>query len=250
MSPVEERLLRELAPQVLGAVVRRHRDVGAAEDAVQEALTAAALQWPRSGVPENPRAWLIHVATRRLTDQIRSESARRRRETRVVLERPLEQSVVPPPDEAPADEDDALVLLFMCCHPALTRPSAIALTLRAVGGLTTAEIANAFLVPEATMAQRISRAKQSIKGSGVAFAMPPPEQRVASLGTVLHVLYLIFNEGYSASSGAAHQRVDLAREAIRLTRVAHERFPDDGEATGLLALMLLTDARRAARPRR
>jgi predicted RNA polymerase sigma factor len=135
----------------------------------------------------------------------------------------------------------------MCCHPALTRPSAIALTLRAVGGLTTAEIASAFLVPEATMAQRISRAKQSIKGSGVAFAMPPPEQRVASLGTVLHVLYLIFNEGYSASSGAAHQRVDLAREAIRLTRVAHERFPDDGEATGLLALMLLTDARRAAR---
>jgi RNA polymerase sigma factor (sigma-70 family) len=242
-----EHLLRELAPQVLGAVVRRYGDFGAAEDAVQEALTAAALQWPRTGMPENPRAWLIQVAARKLTDQIRSESARRRRETESVLETPPEENVALPPDEAPAHKDDSLVLLFMCCHPALTRPSAIALTLRAVGGLTTAEIASAFLVPEATMAQRISRAKQSIKSSGVGFVMPPPEQRGASLSAVLHVLYLIFNEGYAASSGEAHQRVDLSNEAIRLARAARELLPDNGEVSGLLALMLLTDARRPAR---
>ena len=229
MKTTGEHLLRELAPQVLGAVVRRYGDFGAAEDAVQEALTAAALQWPRTGVPENPRAWLIQVAARKLTDQIRSESARRRRETKIALETPPEENVAPPPDEAPAEEDDALVLLFMCCHPALTRPSAIALTLRAVGGLTTAEIASAFLVPEATMAQRISRAKQSIKSSGVGFVMPAPEERSASLGAVLHVLYLIFNEGYAASSGRAHQRVDLSSEAIRLARAVHELLPESGE---------------------
>ncbi|MGA3121745.1 MAG: sigma-70 family RNA polymerase sigma factor [Polyangiaceae bacterium] len=247
MKTTGEHLLRELAPQVLGAVVRRCGDFGAAEDAVQEALTAAALQWPRTGVPDNPRAWLIQVAARKLTDQIRSESARRRRETKIVLERPPEDNMVPPPDEAPAEQNDALVLLFMCCHPALTRPSAIALTLRAVGGLTTAEIASAFLVPEATMAQRISRAKQSIKSSGVGFGMPPPGERSASLGAVLHVLYLIFNEGYATSSGPTHQRVDLSSEAIRLARAAHELLPDSGEVSGLLALMLLTDARRHAR---
>ncbi len=247
MRATAEHLLRELAPQVLGAVVRRYGDFGAAEDAVQEALTAAAFQWPRTGVPNNPRAWLIQVAARKLTDQIRSESARRRRETKIVLETPPEENVAPPPDEAPVEEDDALVLLFLCCHPALTRPSAIALTLRAVGGLTTAEIASAFLVPEATMAQRISRAKQSIKSSGVGFVMPPPEERNASLGAVLHVLYLIFNEGYAASSGPTHQRVDLSSEAIRLARVAHELLPESGEVSGLLALMILTDARRPAR---
>ncbi len=247
MSKTDEHLLRRLAPQVLGAVVRRHGDFGAAEDAVQEALTAAAFQWPRTGVPENPRAWLIQVAARKLTDEIRSESARRRREAKIVLETPPEENVVPPPDEARAEEDDSLVLLFMCCHPALTRPSAIALTLRAVGGLTTAEIASAFLVPEATMAQRISRAKQSIKSSGVGFVMPRPEERNASLGAVLHVLYLVFNEGYAASSGEAHQRVDLSCEAIRLARALHEHLVDDGEVSGLLALMLLTDARRPAR---
>jgi RNA polymerase sigma factor (sigma-70 family) len=246
MKTTGEHLLRDIAPQVLGAVVRRYGDFAAAEDAVQEALTAAAFQWPRTGVPENPRAWLIHVAARKLTDQIRSDSARRRRETKSVLEAPPEDRVVPPPDEAPV-EDDALVLLFMCCHPALTRPSAIALTLRAVGGLTTTEIASAFFVPEATMAQRISRAKQSIKSSGVGFVMPPPERRVESLDAVLHVLYLIFNEGYATSSGPTHQRVDLASEAIRLARAAHELLPTSGEASGLLALMLLTDARRAAR---
>ncbi|MEO6419809.1 MAG: sigma-70 family RNA polymerase sigma factor [Polyangiaceae bacterium] len=247
MKTTGEQLLRELAPQVLGAVVRRYGDFGAAEDAVQEALTAAAFQWPRTGVPEDPRAWLVQVAARKLTDQIRSESARRRRETKTVLETPPEDNVVPPPDEASVEQDDALVLLFMCCHPALTRPSAIALTLRAVGGLTTTEIASAFLVPEATMAQRISRAKQSIKSSGVGFVMPPPNERNASLAAVLHVLYLIFNEGYATSSGEAHQRVDLSREAIRLTRAAHELLPDNGEVSGLLALMLLTDARRDAR---
>jgi RNA polymerase sigma factor (sigma-70 family) len=242
-----EHLLRELAPRVLGAVVRRYGDFGAAEDAVQEALTAAALQWPGTGVPENPRAWLLQVASRKLTDEIRSASARRRRETKIVLETTPEESVILPPDEATQDEDDSLVLLFMCCHPALTRPSAIALTLRAVGGLTTAEIASAFLVPEATMAQRISRAKQSIKSSGVGFAMPPPAKRNESLAAVLHVLYLIFNEGYAASSGEAHMRVDLSSEAIRLARAAYERLPESGEVAGLLALMLLTDARRTAR---
>lgn len=247
MTTTAEHLLRELAPSVLGVVVRRCGDFGIAEDAVQEALVAAAFEWPRSGVPENPRAWLVQVATRKLTDRIRSESARRRRETKLVLETPPEESMVPSPDEAHEERDDTLVLLFMCCHPALTRPSAIALTLRAVGGLTTAEIASAFLVPEATMAQRISRAKQSIKSSGVGFVMPSEEEREASLGTVLHVLYLIFNEGYSASSGSAHQRVDLAREAIRLARAAHALLPDNGEVSGLLALMLLTDARRDAR---
>ena len=247
MKRTGEHLLRELAPQVLGAVVRRYGDFGAAEDAVQEALVAGALQWPRTGVPEDPRAWLIQVAARKLTDEVRSESARRRRETKIVLETPPEENVVPPPDEAHVEEDDTLVLLFMCCHPALTRPSAIALTLRAVGGLTTTEIASAFLVPEATMAQRISRAKQSIKSSGVGFVMPRPEERDASLGAVLHVLYLIFNEGYATSSGEAHQRVDLSSEAIRLARAARELLPDSGEVSGLLALMLLTDARRAAR---
>jgi len=247
MKTTGEHLLRELAPQVLGAVVRRYGDFGAAEDAVQEALTAAAFQWPRTGLPDTPRAWLIQVAARKLTDQLRSESARRRRETNSVLEAPPEETVVPPPDETAEEKDDSLVLLFMCCHPALTRPSAIALTLRAVGGLTTTEIANAFLVPEATMAQRISRAKQSIKSSGVGFVLPPPEERNANLSAVLHVLYLIFNEGYATSSGPAHQRVDLSSEAIRLARAAHALLPESGEVSGLLALMLLTDARRPAR---
>src|SRR5580693_7958024 len=232
MKAAGEHLLRELAPQVLGAVVRRYGDFGAAEDAVQEALTAAAFQWPRTGMPGDPRAWLIQVAARKLTDQIRSESARRRREAKIVLETPPEENVAPPPDEAPAEEDDTLVLLFMCCHPALTRPSAIALTLRAVGGLTTAEIASAFFVPEATMAQRISRAKQSIKSSGVGFVMPPSEERNASLTSVLHVLYLVFNEGYATSSGNAHQRLDLSSEAIRLARAAHDLLPGTDEVSG------------------
>lgn len=244
-----ERLLRDLAPQVLGAVIRRFRDFAASEDAVQEALIAAASQWPREGVPDEPRAWLYQVAARRIADHVRSETARRRRETFVVSLVPpeLQLALAPDDDEAAEEQDDTLVLLFMCCHPALSPASAIALTLRAVGGLTTAEIARAFLVPEATMAQRISRAKQSIKASGVPFQMPTAEESAQRLGAVLHVLYLIFNEGYTTSSGSELHRSDLSGEAIRLTRLLHALLPDDGEVAGLLALMLLTDARRTAR---
>ncbi|HXM09194.1 MAG TPA: sigma-70 family RNA polymerase sigma factor [Terriglobales bacterium] len=239
-------LLRELTPQVLGTVVRRFRDFAAAEDAVQEALLAAATQWPDHGLPDNPRAWLTQVAFRRMTDQIRSESARRRREGEMAFEASRAPEATPTIDAA-AEEDDTLVLLFMCCHPALTLSSAIALTLRAVGGLTTAEIAKAFFVPEATMAQRISRAKQSIKDSGIPFGLPTKEERVQRLRAVLHVLYLIFNEGYTSSAGPQLQRVELSREAIRLTRSLRNLLSDDAEVAGLLALMLLTDARRFAR---
>ncbi|WP_437729915.1 RNA polymerase sigma factor [Sorangium sp. So ce1335] len=243
-----EHLLRDLAPQVLAAVLRRFRDFAASEDAVQEALLAAATQWPRDGVPDEPRAWLIQVASRRITDHVRSEAARRRREAFVVSLVPPEQQIALAPDsDDPPEQDDTLALLFMCCHPALSPSSAIALTLRAVGGLTTAEIARAFLVPEATMAQRISRAKQTIKASGVPFQLPTPEERAQRLGAVLHVLYLIFNEGYTTSSGPELHRTDLSIEAIRLTRAVHALLPGDGEVAGLLALMLLTDARRAAR---
>ena len=241
-------LLRELAPQVVAAVARRHGDFAAAEDAVQEALIAAATQWPMEGMPNNPRGWLYHAATRRLTDHVRSEMARRRREDAVATEWSAIETVVPALfGEIGPDEDDTLVLLFMCCHPALTPPSAIALTLRAVGGLTTVEIANAFLVPEATMAQRISRAKQTIKTSNIPFRPPHESERAERLSAVLHVLYLIFNEGYASSVGAELQRAELSNEAIRLTRAVHALLPRDGEVAGLLALMLLTDARRAAR---
>ena len=240
-----EHLLRELAPQVLGSVARRFRDFSSAEDAVQEAMMAAFTQWPQEGIPANPRGWLIQVANRRMTDQVRSQIARRERETAVGREADL---VVPTLEiESDMDPDDTLILLFMCCHPALTSSSAITLTLRAVGGLTTAEIANAFLVPEATMAQRISRAKQSIKASGLPFRLPSLQERPERLPAVLHVLYLIFNEGYTSSIGAHLQRLDLAREAIRLTRGAKALLPEDAEVSGLLALMLLTDARRNAR---
>jgi RNA polymerase sigma factor (sigma-70 family) len=240
-----ERLLRELAPQVLGAVIRRFRDFSAAEDAVQEALVAAAVQWPREGVPDNPSGWLIRVASRRMTDHVRIEMARRRRETAAAMRSGY---VMPAVDcEQETDQDDTLILLFMCCHSALTPSSAIALTLRAVGGLTTAEIAHAFLVPEATMAQRISRAKQSIKASGVPFRLPSRQERAERVKTVLHVLYLIFNEGYASSAGSELQRCELSREAIRLTRVVHKLLPDDAEVAGLLGLMVLTDARGVAR---
>lgn len=243
MLPIEQ-LLRELTPQVLGTVVRRFPDFSAAEDAVQEASLAAALQWPREGVPNNPRAWLTQVAFRRMADQVRRDSARRSRESEAV--RDVEPIFEPELDAVP-DEDDTLVLLFMCCHPSLTSSSAIALTLRAVGGLTTAEIAHAFLVPEATMAQRISRAKQTIKTSGIPFQLPTDEERAERLRAVLHVLYLIFNEGYTTSAGPDLHRTDLSQEAIRLTRMVHERQPQVTEVAGLLALMLLTDARRLAR---
>jgi RNA polymerase sigma factor (sigma-70 family) len=228
--------------------MRRFHDFGASEDAVQEALIAAATHWPREGIPENPRAWLIRVASRRITDHIRAETARRRRESIVVsLVPPEEQHALAADDPAASERDDTLTLLFMCCHPALTSASAISLTLRAVGGLTTAEIAKAFLVPEATMAQRISRAKQSIQASHVPFELPTGEASARRLASVLHVLYLIFSEGYSASVGPELQRSDLSNEALRLVRLLHRLMPDDPEVAGLLALMLLTDARRRAR---
>jgi RNA polymerase sigma factor (sigma-70 family) len=239
-------LLRELAPQVLGAVARRHDDFAMAEDAVQEALIAASRQWPRQGIPNNARGWLYQVAMRRLTDQLRSEIARRRREDAIAGEVSL--AIAPALEwEADAHEDDSLILLFMCCHPALTAPTAIALTLRAVGGLTTAEIASAFMVPEATMAQRISRAKQTIKTSKIPFALPSNDERASRLNAVLQTLYLIFNEGYASSSGEELHRADLANEAIRLTRALYAQLPQDPEVAGLLALMLLTEARKRAR---
>jgi RNA polymerase sigma factor (sigma-70 family) len=243
-------LLRELAPQVLGALVRRYGHFDASEDAVQEALLAAATQWPDQGIPANPRGWLITVASRRLIDELRSDEARRRREDNVVTMQPRDQLLAPPADaEQRAGQDDTLTLLFMCCHPTLTEASQLALTLRAVGGLTTNQIARAFLAPEATMAQRISRAKQRIKDSGVPFQLPPEAERESRLRVVLHVLYLIFNEGYTATSGPDLHRVELTGEAIRLTRAVHGLLPGDGEVAGLLSLMLLTDARRAARAR-
>jgi Predicted RNA polymerase sigma factor containing a TPR repeat domain len=241
-------LLRDLAPQVLGVVARKHGDFAEAEDAVQEALIAASVQWPVAGIPDNPRGWLYQVASRKLTDHVRSEIARRRREDAVALDASLSVPFVPPRDsDIGLDEDDTLVLLFMCCHPALTTSTAIALTLRAVGGLTTAEIANAFLVPEPTMAQRISRAKATIQASKIPFAMPSESERAERLVAVLHVLYLIFSEGYTSSIGPELSRTDLSSEAIRLTRGVRALLPDDGEVVGLLALMLLTDARRTAR---
>jgi RNA polymerase sigma factor (sigma-70 family) len=239
-----EDLLRELAPQVLGVLVRRYGQFEECEDAVQEALLAAALSWPADGRPASPRGWLVTVASRRLIDQMRSEHARRAREEVAAPPGPEPAAAA---DKATSDTDDTLVLLFLCCHPALTAASQTALTLRAVGGLTTAEIARAFLMPEPTMAARISRAKQAIRAAGSTFSLPAPEDREERLGVVLQVLYLIFNEGYTASSGADLHRPDLAREAIRLTRIVRHLVPDDGEVAGLLALMLLTDSRRAAR---
>jgi RNA polymerase sigma factor (sigma-70 family) len=244
-----EDLLRRLAPQVLGALVRRYGNFDLAEDAVQEALLAAASQWPEQGIPENPRGWLITVAARRLADELRSDQARRRREERAAAQVPLDERFEPALGAEDREEDDTLTLLFLSSHPSLSPASQLALTLRAVGGLTTAEIARAFLVPEATIAQRISRAKQSIKASGIPFAPPPEPERAERLQVVLHVLYLIFNEGYTASSGADLQRRELTSEAIRLTREVHRLLPENGEVVGLLALMLLTDARRAARTR-
>jgi RNA polymerase sigma factor (sigma-70 family) len=248
-----EELIRELAPAVLGALSRRYGHFDACEDAVQEALLAAARQWPEAGVPDNPRGWLITIASRRLIDQLRSDRARRaREETGAALLLPADPIFAAAADQAleraqAADRDDSLTLLFLCCHPALPPPSQVALTLRSVGGLTTAEIARAFLVPEATMAQRISRAKQRIREAGIPFQLPPEGERPQRLRAVESVLYLIFNEGYTATSGASLARTDLSDEAIWLARMLHRLQPDDGEVAGLLALMLLTDARRPAR---
>lgn len=245
-----EGLLRELAPRVLGAVVRRYGDFADAEDAAQEALLAAATTWPGDGapdrrpdrLPDNPLGWLVRVASRRMVEAYRRDDARRRREDLAA------SWSLAPPDPAPAD-DDTLILMFMCCHPSLTAASAIPLTLRAVGGLTTREIAAAFLVPEATMAQRISRAKAKVKASDEPFSLPSSNQRAERLRSVLHVLYLLFNEGYASSSGPDLACTDLSGEAIRLARGVRAALPEDPEVAGLLALLLLTDARRPARTR-
>jgi RNA polymerase sigma factor (sigma-70 family) len=242
-----ERVLRHAAPHVLGALVRRSDDFETCEDVVQEAMLAAYASWPAQGVPQDPTAWLITVAHRRLIDRVRADLARVRRETEVA-ERSLRELVAAAPPLS-ACGDDTLTLFFLCCHPSLTPTSQVALTLRAVGGLTTAEIARAFLVSEASMAQRISRAKQKIRQAGQAFRMPPPGERRDRLRTVQHVLYLVFNEGYLASSGPELQRGELAAEGIRLARLLAALAPDDGESVGLLALMLLVDSRRAARTR-
>ncbi|MEV0826667.1 RNA polymerase sigma factor [Nonomuraea rubra] len=248
MAVAVEGLLRELAPQVLGTLVRRYEQFDLCEDAVQEALLDASVQWPRDGVPDNPRGWLVTVAARRVIDQVRSEHARRRREESVAVSVAADEFVAPAPGEERAgDRDDTLTLLFLCCHPSLSEASQLALTLRAVGGLTTAQIAGAFLVPEATMGQRISRAKQRIKATGAEFRMPPEDERDDRLRVVLHVLYLIFNEGYTTTSGPELHRAELTGEAIRLTRAVLRLLPGDGEIMGLLALMLLTEARRPAR---
>jgi RNA polymerase sigma factor (sigma-70 family) len=244
-----EDLLREFAPQVLAALVRRYGQFHLSEDACQEALLAAALQWPADGLPENPRGWLITVASRRLTDHVRSEQSRRNREEEIAVATPAAELLGAPADAEPSDGDDSLALLFGCCHPELSSPSQVALTLRAIGGLSTAQIAAAFGVPETTMAQRISRAKQTIKVAGLDFGMPTGPERTERLRAVLHVLYLIFNEGYTATDGDKLTVPALSREAIRLTRWLHRLLPADGEVTGLLALMLLTDARRPARTR-
>ncbi|MER7893434.1 sigma-70 family RNA polymerase sigma factor [Micromonospora sp. NPDC094482] len=243
-----EDLLRELAPQVLGVLARRFGDFATAEDAVQEALLAAVTQWPAEGVPANPRGWLIQVGYRRMIELVRAETARRRREDLAARREPEHRQAAPAADEQlTAERDDTLVLLFLCCHPALSSASAVALTLRAVGGLSTAEIAHAFLVPEATMAQRISRAKQRIRASGEPFRMPDQPERASRLAAVRQVLYLIFTEGHTSSAGPQLHRVDLSAEAIRLTRALHALLPDDSETIGLLALMLLTEARSPAR---
>ena len=243
-QPIED-LLRELAPQVLGALTRRYGRFDACEDATQEALLRAARRWPADGIPDSPRGWLLTVASRVLIDELRQEDSRRLRENAVFAATPQSELLARPPDAA-VDRDDSLTMLFLCCHPALSTPSQIALTLRAVGGLTTAQIAAAFLVPEATMAQRISRAKAAIKADGLEFDLPPGDGR-ERLRAVRHVLYLIFNEGYTASSGEQLTGPSLSGEAIRLTRLLHRLLPADGETSGLLALMLLTDARRPAR---
>jgi RNA polymerase sigma factor (sigma-70 family) len=253
VNPSTEDLLRELAPQVLGVLMRRYAGLDSCEDAVQEALLDGATQWPAAGMPDNPRGWLLTVATRRLADILRSESARRHREDAAYLATPpavlagADAWLADAETPGPRDSDDTLTLLFLCCHPVLTPSSRVALTLRAVGGLSTAEIARAFVVPEATMAQRISRAKQQIRGAGARFTPPDAADRDQRLREVQQVLYLIFNEGYVASAGEDLQRADLSAEGIRLARLLRRLLPDDAETAGLLALMLLTDARRAAR---
>ncbi|KON74661.1 hypothetical protein M768_01645 [Cellulosimicrobium cellulans F16] len=268
-EPVED-LLRDLRPRVLGLLVRRCGDLADAEDALQEALLAAATRWPADGLPDDPRAWLVRVAERRLADTVRADVARRRREETTARRDPASarlalagltgaagapRATVAPDDvpgegdtgAGPGAVDDSLTLFFLCCHPDLPPASAVALTLRAVGGLTTAEIARAFGVPEATMTQRITRAKRRLAALDRPFATPGPGEWDARLAAVLRVLYVVFTEGHTATSGPHLRRADLSGEAIRLARTVHALLPDDPEVGGLLALMLLTDARRGAR---
>ena len=239
---VQDRL-RNLAPAVLSALLRRYRDFGGCEDAVQEALLAAAMQWPTQGLPDNPKGWLISVATRRLTDQIRADTARRLREHLVVSLIPADEQIALAADAAGVNErDETLDLYFMCCHAALSEASQIALTLRVMGGLTTGEIARAFAVPEGTMAQRLTRAKQTIASAGRSFPEVTAEDRAARLPTVLKVLYLIFREGHRAGERDEPCRLDLSNEAIRVTRLLSRLLPDQPEVGDLLALMLRSSA--------
>jgi len=246
VTPAVEHLLRTEAPQVLGALVRRFGHFEFAEDAVQEALLAASQAWPAQGVPQDPRSWLIRIGYRRMVDLLRSDQARRQREQRTGLAEAVMRVPGRQPQPVPGT-DDSLTLLLLCCHPALSTASQVALTLRAVGGLTTAEIAHAFGTSESTMGTRISRAKAQLAKAGARFTAPTDTDRSSRIAAVMQVLYLIFNEGYTASAGRQLGRVDLTGEAIRLARMLRDLLPDDAEATGLLALMLLTEARRPAR---
>ncbi|HEU5000558.1 MAG TPA: sigma-70 family RNA polymerase sigma factor [Lapillicoccus sp.] len=242
-----EEVWRRESPHVLAALLRRHGDLADCEDAAQDALIAAAEQWPRDGVPEYPRGWLVRVASRRLVDRVRADRARSVREKVDATAQPADAFTAPAADEAVGSGDDALLLVLLCCHPALTRPSQVALTLRAVSGLSTADIAAAFLVPEATMAQRLSRARNTLRDNAVRFERPTPEELPARVAAVLDVLYLVFNEGYARTTGPRLVETSLTEEAIRLTRQLHAYLPDHDEVAGALALMLLTHARRDAR---
>ena len=245
-DPALDEIWRECAPRVLGALVRRYGHFDAAEDAVQEALLAAARQWPLEGTPNDPKAWLIRVGSRRLVDRLRADDTRARREERVVRELPDPDRTMSS-EPASGERDDSLAVMLLCCHPSLSRPSQVALTLRAVAGLTTAQIARSFLVPEVTMAQRISRAKARLEQQGEPFTTPTVAEMPARLAAVAHVLYLVFTEGHTATTGGHLTAPSLGAEAIRLAHELHRLLPDDGEVSGLLALMLLTDARRPAR---
>jgi RNA polymerase sigma-70 factor (ECF subfamily) len=240
-----ERVFRAEYGRAVAILVRLLGDIGTAEEAVQDAFATALERWPASGLPPSPVGWIITTARNRAIDRVRREASRHERHARAAQ----------PPDVRESDEDEEedvmrderLRLIFTCCHPALAPAVRVALTLRLLGGLTTAEIAHAFLVPEATMAQRLVRAKAKIRDAGIPYRVPGPDELPSRLRSVLAVVYLIFNEGYTASSGGSLTREDLCAEGIRLGRVLAELVPGDPEVTGLLALMLLIDSRRAAR---
>lgn len=243
-----EDVWRQESPHVLAALLRRHGDLGDCEDATQEAMEAAARQWPREGMPDNPRAWLVRVASRRLIDHSRADASRSAREATAAAAEPRDVLVAHAADATePVPSDDSLQLLLLCCHPALTRPSQVALTLRSVGGLTPSQIAAAFLVPERTMIQRLTRARSTLRNVGARFELPEPSELPERVAAVLDVLYLIFNEGYTRSSGDRLVDGSLTGEAIRLTRQLATQLPEHDEVTGALALMLLTQARANAR---